>query len=85
MKTEILYPHDSRKSYYEKAHLLVDDKNHITYLKSYETKVAHHHHITGKTKVYGWYSATTARHINSFLHLFGEETSTKKEMENWER
>ena len=31
-------------------------------------------------KVNGWYSATTARHINEFLQQHGFDAMTKKEM-----
>ena len=32
-------------------------------------------------KVNGWYSSTTARHINDFLYQHGFDTMSKKEME----
>ena len=34
-----------------------------------------------RVKVYGWYSQTTARHINEFLYQHGFKTMSKKEME----
>jgi len=34
--------------------------------------------------VKGYFSATTARHINAFLKHFGFETCNKKQLENYE-
>jgi hypothetical protein len=82
-----LEPHyDGRKSFYGKAKVYRDDKGRLL-LQSYSTIVAE---ITdgiatedGKptVKVNGWYSATTARHINDFLYQYGFDTMSKKEME----
>ena len=78
--------YDSRKSFYGKAKVYKDDKGHLI-LKSYGTEVAK---ITDgiatedgqpKVEVYGWYSSTTARHINDFLYQHGFDTMSKKEME----
>ena len=78
--------YDSRKSFYGKAKVYKDDKGHLL-LMSYSTIVAE---ITdgiatedGRSivKVNGWYSATTARHINEFLYQHGFKTMSKKEME----
>ena len=78
--------HDSRKSFYGKAKVYKDDKGHLL-LMSYSTIVAE---ITdgiatedgrSTVKVNGWYSATTARHINEFLYQHGFKTMSKKEME----
>lgn len=33
--------------------------------------------------VLGWFSSTTAKHINSFLNYFGFKTCCKKELENY--
>lgn len=68
-----------RKSFYGKAVAIREGKK--TRLKSYNTIVAEYDHDTNKVKVFGWYSATTARHINAFLDHFGFETMTKKDME----
>lgn len=35
-----------------------------------------------RVKVNGWYSRTTARHINDFLYQYGFKTMNKKEMES---
>lgn len=78
--------HDRRKSFYGKAKVYKDDKGHLL-LMSYSTIVAE---ITdgiatedgrSTVKVNGWYSATTARHINDFLYQHGFKTMSKKEME----
>ena len=37
-----------------------------------------------KVKVFGWYSNTTARHINEFLQQNGFDKMSKKEMEEME-
>ena len=84
---ELQPQHDGRKSFYKKANVYRDDKGHIL-LKSYSTIVAE---ITDgiatedgrpTVKVNGYYSPTTARHINEFLYQYGFKTMTKKEMES---
>ena len=84
---DLMPQYDSRKSFYGKAKVYSDDKGHLL-LMSYSTIVAE---ITdsiasedGKpsVKVNGWYSQTTARHINDFLYQYGFETMSKKEMES---
>lgn len=83
---DLMPQYDRRKSFYGKAKVYKDDKGHLL-LQSYSTIVAE---ITdsiasedGKpsVKVNGWYSQTTARHINDFLYQYGFETMSKKEME----
>lgn len=84
---DLIPQYDRRKSFYGKAKVYSDDKGHLL-LMSYSTIVAE---ITdsiasedGKpsVKVNGWYSQTTARHINDFLYQYGFETMSKKEMES---
>lgn len=79
--------YDRRKSFYGKAKVYSDDKGHL-FLMSYSTIVAE---ITDgiatedglpTVKVNGYYSQTTARHINEFLCRYGFKTMSKKEMEN---
>jgi hypothetical protein len=49
-------------------------------LTSFLTEVAY---IKGNTaNINGWYSSTTARHINKFLQQNGFPKISKKEMEN---
>lgn len=68
----------SRKSFYGKA--IVKTENDISSLTSYNTIVATYNHTTNKMVVNGWYSMTTARHINAFLDHFGLPTQSKIEM-----
>lgn len=68
----------SRKSFYGKA--IVKTENDISSLTSYNTIVATYNHKTKKMVVNGWYSMTTARHINAFLDHFGFTTRSKSEM-----
>lgn len=69
MKTFTINPTDGRKSFYNKA-TVIDHENGIFELKSYDTIVAR---ITnGKfERLWSGYSATTMRHINSFIDYFG--------------
>lgn len=80
METFYLIP-SGQKSFYGKCHVRVEKG--VSTLVSYETEVATYDHKTKKMEVHGWYSATTARHINAFLKYYGFPTATKKEMENW--
>lgn len=79
-----LTPVDGRKSFYGKCTMLGSPKGEVTYLRSYETIVAEYDHDSGVMIVHGWYSMTTARHINSFLKYFGFGTACKAELEAWE-
>lgn len=78
--------YDTRKSFYGKARIYRNEKGSIL-LMSYETIVAEIQDAIateeGKEKiiVHGYYSATTARHINEFLQQHGYPKMTKKEME----
>lgn len=71
-----LMPVDSHKSFYGKAHVIMHDNGDKT-LISYNTAVLR---LTASGKLerlwYG-YSATTMRHINSFLKTFGIEGGGK--------
>ena len=77
---------DSAKSFYHKANVYRNDKGSI-FLMSYETIVAEIKDATvtdtGEKQVivHGWYSTTTARHINEFLQQNGFNKMSKKEME----
>lgn len=81
MKT--LTPVNGRKSFYGKCKMLESPDGHTIYLKSYDTIVAEYNTNTKEMTVHGWYSNTTATHINAFLHHFGFPGATKKEMESW--
>lgn len=68
------------KDYYGKAHTRDDEEDDKTIiLKSYSTDVAE---VKGDLLyVYGWYSATTCRHINDFAHQNGFRTFSKKDID----
>lgn len=59
------------------------DGDHYSDLISYTTRVASYNHKTNEMSVYGWYSATTARHINAFLEFYGFEKVNKQKMLNY--
>ena len=81
--------YDNAKSFYGKANVYRNDKGSI-FLMSYETIVAEIKDATvtdtgeKQAMVYGWYSMTTARHINEFLQQNGFNKMSKKEMEGGE-
>jgi hypothetical protein len=77
--TVTLHPVDGRKSFYNKCKVI--RKGNKAVLVSYSTEVAEYDYKTGEIKINGWYSRTTARHINSFLTYFGFDIMAKKEME----
>lgn len=81
MKTFYLEPTCSQKSFYKKA--LVIESDGVSSLKSYNTIVAEYNHETNEMRVFGWYSVTTAKHINSFLEFYGFDRLSKKEMINY--
>jgi len=75
---ELFPKYDRRKSFYGKARI-VEHENGDKDLISYTTTVAS---IKNNILyVYGWFSNTTARHINEFLQQNGFDPMTKKEME----
>lgn len=57
--------------------------DHYSDLIIYTTRVASYNHDTKEMSVYGWFSVTTAKHINSFLEFYGFDKCTKKELENY--
>lgn len=65
-----LSPVDSRKSFYGKAHA-IRNGNRIQ-LKSYNTIVLEwDEERKTLTRLWNGYSATTMRHVNSFMHFLG--------------
>ena len=76
--------YDSRTSFYKKARVYkkYDSivKANLLYLVSYNTIVAIIDLDKNTPYIYGWYSQTTARHINEFLKQNGFQAMTKKEM-----
>ena len=75
MYLESIY--SSQKSFCKKANVIVEGWQ--TKIKSYSTIVAVKE--DNKIKVKGWYSKTTAIHINEFLRQNGASSLSKKEME----
>ena len=78
MVTELKSIYSSQKDFYGKANVIVDGGQ--TKLKSYNTIVAVKENNT--IKVRGYYSKTTAIHINEFLLQNGCKKLNKKEMES---
>jgi len=76
MITELTTQHDSRKSFYGKAKVIVEG-NKIS-LQSYTTIVAEI--SNGVAKVFGTYSPTTLRHIKEFLQQNNFEIGTSKQI-----
>lgn len=78
MKTELKPIHDSRKSFYNKAVVVI--KGEVKTLESYQTPVTEIKN--GKPKLIGKvYSATTLRHIKEFLLQNGFKAENKKQIE----
>ena len=75
MKLKSVY--SNQKDFYGKANVIVEGGQ--TKLKSYSTIVAVKENNT--IKVRGYYSKTTAIHINEFLLQNGGKKLNKKEME----
>ena len=76
--------YDNAKTFYGKAHIITHNNGDIE-LQSYSTIVARIQRREGHAttlEVYGYYSQTTARHINEFAQQHGFKKMTKKEMEN---
>lgn len=71
--------YDSRNSFYNKAKTRRNGELEI--LTSYNTDVAIYNHKLNNIQVLGWFSQTTARHINEFLQIMGFDKLTKQEME----
>jgi hypothetical protein len=69
------------QKFYGKAKVETEDS--ITYLYSYLTKVAHYNHETNRMTVNGYYTQTTAKHINAFLEYYGFDRCNKKELETY--
>ena len=74
---ELSAQHDSRKSFYGKAQVDVDDKTGVQTLYSYGTKVAQYNPKTKKFTAYpeAKYSATTKRHVREFMKQNGVPAS----------
>lgn len=85
-REELKPEYTNQGSFNRRAYIEYDDQGNI-YLISYETTVAVIKDglisESGKQEahVYGYYSLTTAKHINEFLQQHGFEKLSKKEME----
>lgn len=78
-KLESIY--STQKSFYGKAIVDVLDNGHKI-LTSYNTDVCELDENNNIVEI-GYYSQTTARHINEFLQQNGLNKMTKKEIENF--
>jgi hypothetical protein len=83
MNTFELTPVNNRKSFYGKCR--VEQEGNISYLRSYQTIVAEYHHDTNTMIVKGYFSPTTATHLNTFLSYYGFDTCNKKQLENYNK
>jgi len=86
MKTFYLQPINGKKSFWNKCHVneyTNQDGDHYSDLISYGTRVASYNHKTNEMSVYGYFSATTATHINAFIAFYGFDTCTKQQLENY--
>ena len=59
------------------------DGDHYSDLISYSKRVASYNHNTNEMSVYGWFSNTTAKHINDFLEYYGFDKCNKQQMLNY--
>ena len=71
--------YDSRASFYGKAQ--IDDHDDAITLYSYDKKVAEYNKASGNLHVYGYFSATTARHIREFAYQLGITLPSGKNIE----
>ena len=67
---------DHRKSFYGKAHIIELD-NGTKQLQSYNTIVCELSLAGAFTRLWNGYSATTTRHVNSFLRFLGYNNGGK--------
>lgn len=61
---------DSNKSYYGKANIIRDNDGNL-YLMSYRTIVCYFDNRGIFHRTWGGYSATTMKHVNTFMDRFG--------------
>ena len=80
IKVEKLKPiHTHQRSFYNRAFVKYY-KNGLIVLQSYSTNVASINPTHEYAHVYGWYSVTTAKHINEFLQQHSLDKMSKREM-----
>jgi hypothetical protein len=82
-KTFYLKPINGKKSFGSKCHVNQYTIDGVTYsdLVSFGKRVAYYNHTENFISVLGWYSNTTAQHVNAFLDFYGFEPMSKKEMQ----
>lgn len=72
--------YDSRKSFGGKAIVSESPDGSVLSLISYDTTVATFDRLDGVLDVFGWYSATTARHIREFAAQLGIDLPAGKDI-----
>ena len=77
---EQYYLADIPQEHYNKCAIYEDNKGN-SYLLSYDTIVAEIYN--GDLIIYGYYSPTTNRHLNTYLRKYGYPTMGKKDVENY--
>ena len=73
-----LKPLNGQKSFGGKAQIIMNDDN--IQLRSFDTIVAEYNAKEDIVNVFDWFSMTTAKHINSFLELYGFRNVSKKDI-----
>ena len=73
-----LKPLNGQESFGGKAQVIIN--GNIIQLRSYETIVAEYNTKEDIVNVFDWFSMTTAKHINSFLELFGFRNVSKRDI-----
>ena len=79
MKILDLKPLNGLKSFGGKAQIIIMNGNTIQ-LRSFETIVAEYNTKEEIVNVFDWFSSITAKHINSFLGLYGFRNVSKKDI-----
>ena len=67
----------AQKSFYGKAKVVMDGGK--AYLQSYNTFVCYMDENGQFHRLWSWWSATTARHVNAFRSAYGLQMISKKE------
>ena len=78
MKILDLKPLNGQKSFGGKAQIILIGST--IQLRSFETIVAEYNTQEEIINVFDWFSSTTAKHINSFLELYGFRNVSKKDI-----
>lgn len=77
-KKELKPIFSNQKSFYKKAFTIEDETKII--LQSYKVNVAMFDKIENRLFIYGYYSKTTAVHINEFIQQLGFKKMNKEEI-----